>query len=53
VLCDRVYAAGVNVRLGLTVRSITQDDEQAYAEFTDGSTGGYDLIVDFLAAEEA
>jgi 2-polyprenyl-6-methoxyphenol hydroxylase-like FAD-dependent oxidoreductase len=45
VLCDRVYAAGVNVRLGLTARSITQDDQHAYAEFTDGSTGGYDLIV--------
>jgi 2-polyprenyl-6-methoxyphenol hydroxylase-like FAD-dependent oxidoreductase len=45
VLCDRVYAAGVNVRLGLTVCSIAQDDQGAYAEFTDGSTGGYDLIV--------
>ena len=45
VLCDRVYAAGVNVRLGLTVASITQDDQRAYAEFSDGSTGGYDLIV--------
>lgn len=45
VLCDRVYAAGVNVRLGLTVRSVTQDSQRAYAEFTDGSTGSYDLIV--------
>jgi 2-polyprenyl-6-methoxyphenol hydroxylase-like FAD-dependent oxidoreductase len=45
VLCDRVYAAGVNVRLGLTVRSITQDDHCARAEFTDGSTGAYDLVV--------
>ena len=45
VLCDRVYAAGVNVWLGLTVASITQDDQRAYAEFSDGSTGGYDLIV--------
>jgi 2-polyprenyl-6-methoxyphenol hydroxylase-like FAD-dependent oxidoreductase len=45
VLCDRVYAAGVNVRLGLTVSSISQDDQHAYAEFTDGSSGGYDLIV--------
>ncbi len=45
VLCDRVYAAGVNVRLGLTVRSITQDEQRARAEFSDGSTGGYDLIV--------
>jgi len=45
VLCDRVYAAGVNVRLGLTVRSITRGDQHADAEFTDGTTGGYDLIV--------
>ena len=45
VLCERVYAAGVTVRLGLTVRSISQNDEGAYAEFTDGSTGAYDLIV--------
>jgi 2-polyprenyl-6-methoxyphenol hydroxylase-like FAD-dependent oxidoreductase len=45
VLCDRVYAAGVNVRLGVTVRSVTQDAEHARAEFTDGSSGSYDLIV--------
>jgi 2-polyprenyl-6-methoxyphenol hydroxylase-like FAD-dependent oxidoreductase len=45
VLCDRVYAAGVNVRLGLAVRSITQDGQRAHAEFTDGSTGDYDLII--------
>jgi 2-polyprenyl-6-methoxyphenol hydroxylase-like FAD-dependent oxidoreductase len=45
VLCERVYAAGVTVRLGLTVRSITQDGLRARAAFTDGSTGDYDLIV--------
>jgi 2-polyprenyl-6-methoxyphenol hydroxylase-like FAD-dependent oxidoreductase len=45
VLCERVYAAGVNVRLGLTVRAIAQDARQAYAEFSDGTTGRYDLIV--------
>ena len=45
VLCDRVYAAGVRVRLGLSVRAIAQDAHRAYAEFTDGSTGRYDLIV--------
>jgi 2-polyprenyl-6-methoxyphenol hydroxylase-like FAD-dependent oxidoreductase len=45
VLCDHVYAAGVTVRLGLTVRAIAQDSRQAYAEFTDGSTGSYDLVV--------
>jgi 2-polyprenyl-6-methoxyphenol hydroxylase-like FAD-dependent oxidoreductase len=45
VLCRRVYAAGVTVRLGLSVRAITQDPERAHAEFTDGTTGSYDLIV--------
>jgi 2-polyprenyl-6-methoxyphenol hydroxylase-like FAD-dependent oxidoreductase len=45
VLCDRVYAAGVTVRLGLTVRALAQDSAQAYAEFSDGSSGRYDLVV--------
>jgi 2-polyprenyl-6-methoxyphenol hydroxylase-like FAD-dependent oxidoreductase len=45
ILCDRVYAAGVTVRLGLSVRAIAQDSRQAYVEFSDGSTGSYDLVV--------
>ena len=45
VLRDRVYAAGVNVRLGLSVRGITSDAERARAEFTDGTAGDYDLVV--------
>ena len=45
VLCDHVYAAGVTVRLGLSVRAIAQDSQRAYVEFTDGRTGGYDLVV--------
>jgi 2-polyprenyl-6-methoxyphenol hydroxylase-like FAD-dependent oxidoreductase len=45
VLCRRVYAAGVSVRLGLSVRGIAQDSRRAYAEFTDGTSGAYDLIV--------
>lgn len=45
VLCDQVYAAGVNVRLGLTARSVTSDDQRARAEFSDGSAGDYDLVV--------
>jgi 2-polyprenyl-6-methoxyphenol hydroxylase-like FAD-dependent oxidoreductase len=44
VLRDRVYAAGVNVRLGLTVRAVTSDAAHAHAEFTDGTAGDYDLI---------
>ena len=45
VLCDQVYAAGVTVRLGLSVRAIAQDSQRAYVEFTDGSTDSYDLVV--------
>ena len=45
VLCERVYAAGVSVRLGLTVRALAQDARQAYAEFSDGTAGRYDLVV--------
>jgi 2-polyprenyl-6-methoxyphenol hydroxylase-like FAD-dependent oxidoreductase len=45
VLCDRVYGAGVTVRLGLTVSALTQDSRQAHAEFSDGSSGHYDLVV--------
>jgi 2-polyprenyl-6-methoxyphenol hydroxylase-like FAD-dependent oxidoreductase len=45
VLCERVYRAGVTVRLGLTVRALAQDARRAYAEFSDGSTGRYDLVV--------
>jgi len=45
VLRDRVYAAGVNVRLGLTAAAIATDAERARAEFTDGTAGDYDLIV--------
>ena len=45
VLCDRVLAAGVNVRLGLSVQSVTSDAHRARAEFTDATSGDYDLIV--------
>jgi len=45
VLCDRVYAAGVTVRLGLSVTGLTQDSRRAHAEFTDGTSGDYDLVV--------
>jgi len=45
VLCDRIYAAGVNVRLGLSVKALAQDAHRAYVEFTDNSTGTYDLVV--------
>jgi 2-polyprenyl-6-methoxyphenol hydroxylase-like FAD-dependent oxidoreductase len=45
ILCQRVYDAGVTVRLGLTVRMVESAGGRAHAEFTDGTTGTYDLIV--------
>ena len=45
VLCERIYAAGVNVRLGLSVTSLAQDAHRAYVEFSDSTTGVYDLVV--------
>jgi len=45
VLCECVYASGVTVRLGLSARAIAQDSKRAYVEFTDGSSGRYDLVV--------
>jgi 2-polyprenyl-6-methoxyphenol hydroxylase-like FAD-dependent oxidoreductase len=45
VLSEAVYAAGVTVRLGLTVREWTCDAAGVDVTFTDGSTGRYDLVV--------
>ncbi|HEX4791251.1 MAG TPA: FAD-dependent monooxygenase [Actinospica sp.] len=45
VLCDRIYAAGVNVLLGQSVTALAQDAHRAYVEFSDSSTGTYDLVV--------
>ena len=45
VLCDAVYAAGVNVRLGLSVERFEEGDDHIDVVFTDGSTGRYDLVV--------
>ena len=45
VLCERIYAAGVNVRLGMSVSALAQDAHRAYVEFSDGTTGTYDLVV--------
>ncbi|MFJ9562275.1 FAD-dependent monooxygenase [Streptomyces fuscichromogenes] len=44
-LCDAVYAHGVTVRLGLSVRALDQAAGHADVTFTDGSTGRYDLVV--------
>jgi 2-polyprenyl-6-methoxyphenol hydroxylase-like FAD-dependent oxidoreductase len=45
ILCEHVYAAGVTVRLGLTVAAIDVQGERAHVEFTDGGTASYDLVV--------
>jgi 2-polyprenyl-6-methoxyphenol hydroxylase-like FAD-dependent oxidoreductase len=45
VLCDRIYSAGVNVLLGQSVTALAQDARRAYAAFSDGSDGTYDLVV--------
>ncbi|MEV6346205.1 FAD-dependent monooxygenase [Actinoplanes sp. NPDC051851] len=45
VLCKAVYAAGVTVRLGLTVSSMRNGADAVEVLFTDGSAGVYDLVV--------
>ena len=45
ILCAHVYAAGVTVRLGLSVRAIDSGGQRARVEFTDGSAAEYDLVV--------
>ena len=37
--------AGVGVRLGSSVTSLRQDDDEVHVVFADGSTGTYDLVV--------
>jgi 2-polyprenyl-6-methoxyphenol hydroxylase-like FAD-dependent oxidoreductase len=44
-LCDAVYAAGVQVRLGLSVASFEQSPDHVDVAFTDGTAGRYDLVV--------
>ncbi len=45
ILCEHVHAAGVTVRLGLSVVKLDSSADRAQVEFTDGSTGRYDLVV--------
>ena len=45
VLQDAIAAAGVNVRLGLTISTLTQADDHVSVEFTDGTRADYDLVV--------
>ncbi len=45
ILSSRVLAAGVKVRLGVTVSEITQTADHAEVLFSDGVHGQYDLVV--------
>lgn len=45
VLGDRAKAAGAKVRLGVTVTELDDDGQKVAVEFSDGSSGEYDLVV--------
>ncbi len=45
VLGERAKAAGAEVRLGITVDAMNDDGAQVTAQFSDGSSGSYDLVI--------
>ena len=45
ILADRALVAGVNLRLGTMVSSLSQDGSGVDVLFSDGSPGRYDLVV--------
>jgi 2-polyprenyl-6-methoxyphenol hydroxylase-like FAD-dependent oxidoreductase len=45
ILQNAAKQAGANVRLGITVQTIAQDEAGVNVTFTDGSSGRYDLVV--------
>ena len=45
ILSKRVRASGIDVRLGVTVKSFEQDDDGVDVTFTDGVTERFDLVV--------
>ena len=45
ILSTRVRAAGVEIRLGVTVEAFAQDDDGVEVTFTDGVSARYDLVV--------
>jgi 2-polyprenyl-6-methoxyphenol hydroxylase-like FAD-dependent oxidoreductase len=45
ILVEKVYASGVKVRMSLHATAIHQDDASVTLEFSDGSSGTYDLVV--------
>lgn len=45
VLAEELSRLRVPIRLGTTVKTLTQDDQGVTVEFTSGSSGHYDLVV--------
>ena len=45
IVVDRAVAVGAKLRLGTSVRSLSQDDGGVDVVFSDGSAGRYDLVV--------
>lgn len=45
ILAGAVRASGAEVRLGVTVQSLSQDHSGVHVQFTDGTSGRYDLVV--------
>ncbi|HEU4323130.1 MAG TPA: FAD-dependent oxidoreductase [Roseiflexaceae bacterium] len=45
ILQEAIQAAGVRVRLGLSVAEIAQREALVEVAFTDGTTGSYDLLI--------
>ncbi|PTQ66798.1 FAD-dependent oxidoreductase [Pseudomonas sp. GV071] len=45
VLCNTALELGANVRLGLSVETLTEQADSVSVLFTDGSSGDYDLVV--------
>jgi 2-polyprenyl-6-methoxyphenol hydroxylase-like FAD-dependent oxidoreductase len=45
ILSERVLAAGVNVRLALTVSDIVENSQHVKVKFSDGTEGRYDMMV--------
>lgn len=45
ILSDKTRVSGTNVRLGVTVDVLTQDDAGVDVQFSDGSQGRYDCVI--------
>lgn len=45
ILMDAARSAGVAIRFGLTVKSITSEPDAAAVEFTDGTSSRFDLVI--------